>query len=154
MVFDRYFKKSLEERTGSGKGEGLQYLFEGDYTGIPHNIARSFIKNIQNKNKLNKYLSLKLLKPHQGDQIMNEKYRNTSLSFPSSVSDLDTQLSLRPCKAEGGDQHLVRHTLNLINNAHKNIFVRTIDTNVLVLLISYIGQFEVNDIEIYAYVIN
>ena len=154
MVFDRYFEKILEESTGSGKGEGSQYLFEGYYTGICHNIARSFLKNIQNKNKLNKYLSLKLLKPHLGDQIMNEKYRNTSLRFSSSCTELDTQLSLRPCKAEEGVQHLVRHTLNLINNAHKNIFVRTTDTNVLVLLISYIGQFELNDIEIYAYVIN
>ena len=48
----------------------------------------------------------------------------------------------------------MRHTLNLINNDYKNILVRSIDTDVLVLLISYTGQVELNDIEIHAYLIN
>ena len=67
---------------------------------------------------------------------------------------MDTQVSVRPCEAEEADQRLVRHTLNLINNGYKNILVRTIDTDVLVLLLSYIGQVELNDIEIHAYLIN
>ena len=46
------------------------------------------------------------------------------------------------------------HILNLINNGYKNILVRTVDTNVLVLMISYIRQLELNDIEIHAYPIN
>ena len=48
----------------------------------------------------------------------------------------------------------MRHTLSLINNNYKNILVCTIDTDVLVLPISYIGQVELNDIEIHAYLIN
>ena len=90
LVFDRYFEKSLKEGTRSGRGEGSQYLFEGDSTEIPYKMAESFLKNNQNNNKLNKYLSLKLHELHQGDQIMIATYRNTSLSFPSSCSELDT----------------------------------------------------------------
>ena len=40
-------------------------------------MAEAFLKNNQNKNKLNKYLSLKLLELHQGDQIMTATCKNT-----------------------------------------------------------------------------
>ena len=61
LVFDRYFEKSLKEGTRSRRGEGSQYLFEGDSTDIPFKMADSFLKSSQNKNKLNEYLATKLL---------------------------------------------------------------------------------------------
>ena len=79
MIFDQYFKKSLKEGKRSNREEGSQYLFEVDST----DIAESFLKNNENKNKLKKYLSLKLPKLHHYDQIMIATYRNTSQSFPS-----------------------------------------------------------------------
>ena len=60
---------------------------------------------------------------------------------------MDTQFSFRPGEAEEADQRPVRHTLNLINNNYKNILIRLTDTDVLVLLISNIGQVQLNDIE-------
>ena len=48
----------------------------------------------------------------------------------------------------------MKHTLNLINNGYKNVLVRTIDTDVLVSLILYIGKVELDDIEIHAYLVN
>ena len=65
-----------------------------------------------------------------------------------------TQVSVRPCEVEEADQRLVRHILNLINNSYKNTLIHLVDTDVLVLLISYIGQVELSDIEIRAYLIN
>ena len=44
LVFDRYFDKSLKEGTRSRRGEGSQYLFEGDSTEIPFKMADSFLK--------------------------------------------------------------------------------------------------------------
>ena len=135
LVFNQYFEKNLKKGTRSGREEGSQYLFEGDSTEIPYKMAESFLKNNQNWKELNHYLSLKLLELHQGDQIMIATYRNTSPSSPSFCSELDTVVSVRSCEAEEADQRLVRHTLNLIDNGYKNILVRTIDTDVLVLLI-------------------
>ena len=135
LVFDQYFEENLKEGTRSGREEGSQYLFEGDSTEMLYKMAESFLKNNQNWKELNHYLSLKLLELHQGDQIMIATYRNTSPSSPSFCSELDTLVSVRSCKAEEADQRLVRHTLNLIDNGYKNILVRTIDTDVLVLLI-------------------
>ena len=156
LVFDRYSRKVSRKRQGLGRGDGLQYLFEGDSTEISYKMAESFLKTNQNKNKLNKYLPLKLLEFHQGDQIMTATYKNTSqqiTSSPSSCAELKTQVSVRPCKAEEAHQRLVRQTLNLINNGYTNILVCTIDTDVLILLISYIRQVELNDIEVRAYLI-
>ena len=39
----------------------------------------------------------------------------------------------------------MRHTLNLIHNDYRSILVRTIDTDVLNLLISHISQVELDD---------
>ena len=95
LVFDQYFEKSLKERTRSGSEEGPQYLFEGDFTDISYKMTDSFLKNNQSKNKLDEYLSLKLLKPQQGDQVMIAACRNTSLSSPFSYSELDIQVLFR-----------------------------------------------------------
>ena len=100
FVFDRYFEKSFKGGTRSGRGEGLLYLFEGHSTEIHYKLAESFLEVNQHKNELNEYLSLKLLELHQSDQIMIETYTYTSLSFPSSRSDFDTQVSVRSCEAE------------------------------------------------------
>ena len=67
---------------------------------------------------------------------------------------MDTKVSVRSCELEEADQHLVRHTLNSINNSYKKNFVRTIDTDELVLLISCIRQVELKVIEMRAYLIN
>ena len=90
LVYDRQFEKSLKEGKRSDRKEGSQYLFKVDSTVIDE----SFLKNNRNKNKLNKYLSLKLLEIHQGDQIMFERYRNTSLNSTSSCSELDAGFGL------------------------------------------------------------
>ena len=60
LVFDRYFEKSHKERTRSPRGEGSQYLFEGDSTKIPFKMADSFLKSSENKNELNEYLATKI----------------------------------------------------------------------------------------------
>ena len=54
LFFDQYFEKSLKERTRSGRGEGSQYLLEGDSTEIPHKMVESFLEINQNKNEPNK----------------------------------------------------------------------------------------------------
>ena len=49
-------EKSRSLETRSGRGEGSQYLSEEDSTEIFYKMAESFLKNNQNKNKMNEYL--------------------------------------------------------------------------------------------------
>ena len=81
-------------------------------------------------------------------------YKNTAITSQTSCRELDQHFPVRPCEAEEADQRLVRHTLNLIHNGYKTILVRTIDIDVLVLLISRIGRVELGDVDIHAYLIN
>ena len=118
-------------------------------------MADCFLKNNDNKNNLYEYLATKLLELYQGDQIMITTYRNTTLCSQSACLELDQHTCVRPCESEEADQRLVRHTLNLVQNGYKNILVRTIDTDVLVLLISHVRQLvEYDDVQLYAYLIN
>ena len=90
LFFDQCFEKSLKERTRSSRGEGSQYLLEGDSIEIPYKMVESFLKINQNKNESNNYLSLKLLELHQGDHTKTATYKIHHYFPPSSYSDLDT----------------------------------------------------------------
>ena len=81
-------------------------------------------------------------------------YENTSFTSKPACTELDQYIPVRPCGAEEADQKLVRHALNLLRNGYKSILIRTIDTDVLNLLISYFSQFELDDVNVYAYMIN
>ena len=153
-VFDRYFEKSLKECTRSGRGEGSQYPFERDSTTIPFQKSESFLSNSDNKDKLNKYLGRKLLELYQNEQMLVVTYENTSFTSKPTCTELDQYIPVRPCGAEEVDQRLVRHALNLLRNGYKSILICTIDTDVLNLLISYFSQFELDDVNMYAYMIN
>ena len=45
----------------------------------------------------------------------------------------------------------VTHALDLLRNCYENILIRTCDTDVLNLLISYLSQFQLDDVNIYAH---
>ena len=115
-------------------------------------MAENLLKNSENKNQLNEYLAKKLLEMHQGDQLLVASYRTTALSSNAFCAELDENVPVRPCASEEADQRLVRHTLNMIQSGYKNVLVRTIDTDVLVLLLAHIPQVE--DVNINAYLIN
>ena len=66
-----------------------------------------------------------------------------------------SEISITKCQSEEADQRIIRHVLHIIDNydEFKRIVVNTIDTDILVLLISYVGRMENidPDVEIYAY---
>ena len=66
-----------------------------------------------------------------------------------------SDISITKCKSEEADQRIIRHVLHIVDDyaEFKRIVINTIDTDVLVLLISYLGRLEItdSDVEIYAY---
>ena len=84
----------------------------------------------------------KIIELHQRKQLLITTFKDTFLcSFdPEPLSQSD--ISITKCQSEEADQNLIRHTLHIIENYihFKRIVVRTIDTDFLILLISYIGQ--------------
>ena len=78
-------------------------------------------------------------------------YKNTAFTSKPTYTELDQYKPLRPCDAEEADQKIVRNTSNLLRNGYKNILIRTVNTDVLNLHISYFSQFKFNDVSVYAH---
>ena len=110
------------------------------------------------KNELNEYLAAKLIKLHSGSQLLVATWKDTVLcSFEAEPLEQPGTCITR-CQSEEADQRIIRHVLHVIDSyaQFKRIVINTIDSDVLVLLVSYIGYVEKLDpsMEIFAYLIN
>ena len=155
LVFDRYFEASLKAGTRNERGTGSMFVFEGDDTPVPNNMEQTFMKESKNKNASNEYLAKKLIELHSGSQLLVATLKDTVVcSFDSEPLE-HSDISITKCQSEEADQRIVRHVLHIIHNydEFKWIVVTTIDTDVLILLISFVGRMENIDpnIQIYAY---
>ena len=104
----------------------------------------TFMKESKNTNKLNEYLSKKLIELHKGPQLLIATWKDTVLcSFYCEPHD-PSDISVTKCQSEEADQRIVRHVLHIIDNyaEYKRIVVNTIDIDVLMLLISDIRGIE------------
>ena len=116
LVFDRYFDESLKEGTRNQRESGSMFAFDGDDTPVPNNMQQTFMKESLNKNRLNEYLSRKLIELHTGPQLLIATLKDKVLcSFdyePHDVSDI----SITKCQSEEADQRIVRHVLHILDN--------------------------------------
>ena len=74
----------------------------------------------------------------------------------TSIETLDSHISITHGQSEEADQQLIQHTLHCISAQYKKIVVCTVDTDVLILLMSYVSQFYdlCTDVNIYAHMVN
>ena len=132
IVGDQYFDHSMKEQIRKDRGTGTRKLFE-DNTKFPKNLREDFLRNSQNKEDLNRYLAEKIISLHSGSQTLL-----LHKSILSNDNNLVTAERINNCTAEEADPRLVRHAMHCAEKGFHNIVVRTIDTDLLVLLISYI----------------
>ena len=81
---------------------------------------------------------------HKGSQLLVAIWKDSVLySFDAEPLE-QPDSSITKCQSEEADQRIIRHVLHVIEsyNEYKRIVVRTIDSDVLVLLISYLGRVE------------
>ena len=143
LVFDRYFENSLKEDTRTFRGStGCTFPFDDD-TELPDDMVGTFTTNNDNKNALNEYLAKKLIDLHQGSKLIITTFKNSVLC--SSNTDIDTsEVGVHSCQSEEADQRLERHLLNCIcgNKKYCLIFIRTIDTDVMILVVAYASEYQ------------
>ena len=104
------------------------------FTVFPSDFQNDFLHNSMNKQDLNLYLAEKMVSLHlNSSQIFVVTYHNTILS--NSFQVLGEEL-INNCPSEEADARLIRHSLNLADR-FKHIHVRTVDTDVFILLVAY-----------------
>ena len=130
IICDRYFNNSFKILTRNGRGHGPKLLFN-DETPLPSKFNDSFLKNNDNKERLNLYSADKFQSYEEDAQSFNVTKGESVLSN----STLDESISINT--AEEADQKLVRHMIECVRSGVKQCVVRTVDTDVVISLIAY-----------------
>ena len=146
VVCDRYFNGSLKEQIRTQRGVGTRLHFSDD-TQFPSTFRSNFLHNSENKNELNEYLANKLISFHNNHQILIVSYKNGVLC---SNIKLEPSSKILNCTSEGADPRLVRHTRDALLQDYSFVMVRTIDADVLVLLISFTFRGDIPNGSVYA----
>ena len=100
-------------------------------TPLPSKFNDSFLKNNDNKERLNLYCANKFQSYQEDAQSFTVTKGETFLSN----STLDESISINT--AEEADQKLVRHMIQCVRSGVKQCVVRTVDTDVVISLIAY-----------------
>ena len=129
IICDQYFNNSLKNLTRNGQGHGPKLLFND--TPLPSKFNDSFLNNNDNKEPLNLYCADKFQSYQEDAQSLNVTKGETFLSN----STLDESISINT--AEEADQKLVRHMIQCVRSGAKQCVVRTVNTDVAILLIAY-----------------
>ena len=145
VVIDQYFDNSLKEGTRKGRGsdKGLVIKFD-DMTHIPSNFLSKFLTNSINKTNLNEFLVKKFISHHHGKQQI---LCVTSGDEVISNSDVSTETDITRCSAEEADPRIIRHVINLGKKGYTNVHVKTIDSDVVMLCLTYVDHVIANGIE-------
>lgn len=127
VIWDEYIENSLKETTRCNRGTGIRRRVEA--TGqLPRNW-KDFLRVDANKKELFMFLAEQILSIDT-DQIVVTTYGNEVRS--NVVTSTFTNLS--PCSHEEADTRMVLHLSNIVNEGYSKIIIRTVDTDVLVLV--------------------
>ena len=130
IICDRCFENNLKNLTINGRGHGPMLLFNDD-TPLPRKFNDYFLKNNDNKERLNLYCPDKI-------QSYQEDAQSFSVTKGESVlsnSTLDEPISINT--AEKADQKLIRHMIQWVRSSVKHCVVRIVDMNVVISLIAF-----------------
>ena len=92
------------------------------------------MKSPKNKESLNRFLAKTFLEIHNTGIIVVITIENGILTNDTT---LRTDLVISSCSAKEADQKLVRHMLQCLLTGIKTIVVKTVDTDVSLLLLAY-----------------
>ena len=101
---------------------------------FPADFKENFIKNPKNKENLNHFLSKRFLEIHNTGIIMVIIIEN---GIVTNNTTLRRDPVISSCSAEEADQKLVRHMLQCLLTGIKTIVIKTVDTDVFLLLLAY-----------------
>ena len=143
LIFDRYFQYSLKTSTRAGRdaknGNGTRMHFTDD-TLLPRDMTDNFLKNSENKDDLGRYLAKRFIEIHNSSKLLIVTYEDTIISS-AEIENMPSFTSIVQCQSEEADQRIVRHVIQCLKSSvYNRIIVRTIDTDVLIMLISFLAD--------------
>lgn len=127
VVWDTYLPRSIKESTREKRGKGVRRKVAGQ-TKVPSNWS-DFLRDPTNKQELFQFLS---------DKVASTDWPVGNQVFITSGVDVvgkGTDHSMPPCDHEEADTRIVIHLQDALSMGCTTCLVRTVDTDVVVILI-------------------
>ena len=143
-VWDRYLNPSLKSQTRMKRSEtGGRRIRVSAKIPIPKGTEwQKFLKESQNKAELYQFLSEELVKHTNA-----AKYLFLTTKEDQVLSNRPTDVtSLTPCRHEEADTRLMLHLHHASEEGHRKAYIRTVDTDVVVLGIYYFNQMNLTEL--------
>ena len=135
IVCDSYFDNSLKSHTREARGCGQFFPFT-EATNIPKDFQDNFLRHNRNKVALNSFLTGKLF-THDFDCAI------VFISVNSEVKCNSTNVSEEVLHIgytqEEADTKIIVHVKHCLLNGFRNIVVKTVDTDVVTLLLAHLS---------------
>ena len=129
-VWDRYFDCSIKASTRTRRGRGVRTKVSGQ-TKLPKKWS-DFLKVDANKTELYHFLS------QQVSSIRIPEHKLMFITSEFSVISMGTDQPMPRCDHEEADTRMIVHVRDSLDRGNNQIMIRTVDTDVLIILI---GQF-------------
>ena len=142
IVQDKYHSKSIKNATRTIRGTGVQICFE-EADKLAQDFP-SFLLNSENKTNLNKLISeiaAREITWNFRGEVLVTYGRGVRSNTDGPVLDMRFTDDVH----EEADNRMIVHIIHMIDNKINKILVRTGDTDVIVILISFMPQFLLRD---------
>ena len=138
IAWDEYVENSLKATTRSDRGAGVRRRVAANNQ-LPGNW-KEFLRVDENKRELFKFLAESTSSLQVEKQVISTYGKQVLTTLPRN--DIS---SLAPCSHEEADTRMLLHVQDALQQGHKKILLRTVDTDVLVLAVAFLQQ--VTDLE-------
>ena len=135
IVCDSYFDNSLKSHTREARGCGQFFPFT-EATNIPKDFQGNFLRHNRNKVALNSFLTGKLLTHDFGGAIV---FISVSSEVKCNSTDLSEEVLHIGHTQEEADTKIIVHVKHCLLNGFRNIVVKTVDTDVVTLLLAHLS---------------
>lgn len=144
IVWDEYHEKSLKNSTRNRRGSGARRRVQANNQ-LPRNWHQ-FLRVNGNKKELFTFHreSLEALKVPQNKQFITT-IQQSILSYPPQTANGN----LSPCSQEEAHTRIFLHAAEALKKGHHNILIRTVDTDVVVLAVSFSDTYRETQVQIW-----
>lgn len=136
LVWDIYRKDSLKLTARENRGTGARRRVLPKVK-LPSNW-QNFLRNDENKDELFQFLAHASISEDVGDKVILSTIHESVISSNPGLN-LD---NLQPCSHEEADTRILLHVKDAMNSGYKDIMIRTVDTDVVVIAIAHFRDVE------------
>ena len=133
LVWDSNIPHSLKNSTREKRGKGLRRKVSG-HVKLPGNW-KDFLRDENNKEELFRFLTGKV------SQVACPPGKVMYITSGSSVVSITTEVVMGDCNQEEADTRMMVHVLHALNHGCVTVAVRTVDTDVVVILLGTLHHF-------------